>query len=173
MRRAKAGDVDAFALLVRAHESAARRLAHLLCGTDADDATQEAFVKSWYSLHHYREEAPFRSWLLRVVANEAHNRRRAAGRRSHHELRLVGDRSAVTSARSPEAVAVDDERRRRLLTAVDQLPTKLRDVVVCRHLLELSETETASVLALPAGTVKSRLSRGLDRLRVEWGDDHD
>ncbi len=59
----------------------------------------------------------------------------------------------------------DDGRRRDLVAAVAALPQRLRDVVGCRYLIELSETETAEVLGLPAGTVKSRLSRGLQRLR--------
>jgi RNA polymerase sigma-70 factor (ECF subfamily) len=168
VRRAVEGDVDAYAVLLRAHEPAARRLARVLCGDDGDDAVQEAFVKGWASLVRFRGDAPFRSWLLRIVANESHNRRRARGRRAVHELRLAADRAAVGAAVSPEAVAVDDDARRRLLDAVRALPAKLRDVVACRHLLELSEAETAAVLGVPAGTVKSRLSRGIDQLRASW-----
>ena len=74
LERARAGDLDAFAALLRAHETAARGLARLLCGEDGDDATQEAFVKSWSALPRYRGDAPFRSWLLRIVANESRNR---------------------------------------------------------------------------------------------------
>lgn len=154
--------MDAWAALLRAHEPVARRLAWVLCGSDADDAVQEAFVKSWYALDRYRAEAPFRSWLLRIVANESHNRRRSAGRREARELRLAESRAAP----SPESVVLDDEQRHALLAAVQALPDKLRDAVSCRHLLDLSEAETADVLGVPLGTVKSRLSRGLDRLRV-------
>ena len=162
VRRAKDGDVDAYATLVRAHESAARRLSHVLCGDDGDDAVQEAIVKGWYALERYREEASFRSWLLRIVANQSHNRRRSAGRRAVYELRVVDERVAP----SPESMVLDREQRRVLFAAVNALPVKLRDVVACRHLLDLSEAETVEVLGVPAGTVKSRLSRGLDRLRA-------
>ena len=153
----------AYALLVRDAEPAARRLAHVLCGGggDGDDAVQEAMVKAWYALPKYRGDAPFRPWLLRIVANQAHNRRRAAGRRAGYELR-VREPAAMLSA---EATVFDDGRRRDLVAAVAALPERLRDVVACRYLIELSETETAEVLGLPAGTVKSRLSRGLQRLR--------
>jgi RNA polymerase sigma factor (sigma-70 family) len=153
--------VDAYASLVRASEPAARRLSMLLCGADGDDAVQDAIVKGWYALDRYREDAPFRAWLLRIVANEAHNRRRSAGRRSARELRSVELRHTP----SAETSVLDAERRASLLAAVDALPPKLRDVVACRHLLDLSEAETATVLGVPAGTVKSRLSRALDRLR--------
>lgn len=156
--------MDAYAALVRAHEPAARRLAYVLCGGDGDDAVQEAIVKGWYSLDRFRQEAPFRAWLLRIVANQAHNRRRSAGRRAVYELRLAEERERV--APSPEVAVLDEERRRRLLDAVAALPEKLRDVVACRHLLELSEAETAEVLGVPSGTVKSRLARGLERLRM-------
>jgi RNA polymerase sigma factor (sigma-70 family) len=154
--------VDAYASLVRAHEPAARRLSHVLCGGEGDDAVQEAIVKGWYSIDAYREEAPFRTWLLRIVANQAHNRRRSAGRRSAYELRLVDDQVGP----SPESQVLEEEQRRALLAAVASLPEKLRDVVTCRHLLDMSEAETADVLGVPVGTVKSRLSRGLDRLRA-------
>lgn len=148
-------------MLVRTCEPMARRLAYVLSGREGDDAVQEAIVKAWYALGEYREDASFRSWLMRIVANEARNRRRAAGRRTGYELRLREERT-VSSA---EASLLADEQRRVLVGAVTSLPERLRDVVVCRYLLELSELETADVLGLPEGTVKSRLSRGLDRLR--------
>jgi RNA polymerase sigma-70 factor (ECF subfamily) len=70
------------------------------------------------------------------------------------------------AAPSPEDVTVATERRERLLGAVERLPEAQRDVVVCRYLLELSEGETAAVLAVPHGTVKSRLSRALEQLET-------
>lgn len=157
-------------MLLRATEPTARRLARVLCGDDGDDAVQDAFVKGWSSLHRYRGDAPFRSWVLRIVANESHNRRRSAGRRAQHELRLAVDRAAVANVAAPESTVEAMDDRRRLLDAIARLPGKLRDVVACRHLLELSESETATVLSLPAGTVKSRLSRALDRLRADLED---
>lgn len=162
----------AYGQLLRAHEQAARRLALFICGDDGDDATQDAFVKGWRALDRFRQESPFRAWLLRIVANEARNRRRAAGRRRHHELRLAEDRASGGAALSPEAAVLVDERRQALLAAVEALPDKLRDVVVSRHLVGLSEAETAAVLDIPVGTVKSRLARALDRLRV-MGDEED
>jgi len=167
LRQAREGGLDAYAELLHLHQDAARRLARFLCGSDGDDATQEAFVKSWSSLSRYRGDAPFRSWLLRIVANESRNRVRASGRRRQYELRLAADRTSGEAAPSPEVAALERERRTRLLEAIDALPEHLREVVVYRHLLELSEAETADLLDAPAGTVKSRLSRALDRLRAE------
>lgn len=169
VHRAKEGDVDAYAALVRAHEPAARRLAFVLCASEGDDAVQDAIVKGWYSLGRFREEAPFGAWLLRIVANQARNRRRSAARRSAYELRTA----AVLVAPAAETAVLHATQRRMVARAVAELPDKLRDVVACRHLLELSEAETADVLGVPVGTVKSRLSRGLDRLRVTLEVDRD
>jgi RNA polymerase sigma-70 factor (ECF subfamily) len=159
--------VDAYASLLRLHEDAARRLALVLCGgADADEAAQDAFVKAWYGLKRFRDGAPFRPWLLRIVANEARNRRRASGRRSGHELRFAADRASGGAAPSPEAAVLATDRRRTLAGALAELPARQRDIVACRYLIGLDEAETADVLGLPRGTVKSRAARGLARLRA-------
>ena len=170
--RAKAGDVGAYAELVRRHQHLAVRVAHALSGSgdEAEDIAQDAFVKGHRRLDRFRDGAPFRPWLLAIVANEARNRRRGRGRRRHYELVLADDRALAAVPSAPEPCAVAAERRRRLRAAVQALPERQRDVGACRYLLELSETETAEVLGLAAGTVKSHLARGLDRLRQELGD---
>ncbi len=157
--------MDAYARLVRTHQAGALHLAYVICGAsgEAEDAAQEAFVKAYYALGRFRPEAPFRNWLLAIVANEARNRRRAAGRRSRYELTV--DPASGGTALSPEAAVIAAEDRRWLAAALGQLPARLREVVSCRYLIGLSEAETAEVLGVPAGTVKSRLSRGLGRLR--------
>jgi RNA polymerase sigma-70 factor (ECF subfamily) len=166
-RRARGGDVDAYARLLRAHRDAARRLAAVICGGgDAEEVAQDAFVKAWYGLHRFRDGAPFRPWLLRIVANEAHNRRRAAGRRAGYELRFSGDRSMRDDAGpSPESAVLAAATRRTLRAALADLPDRQRDVVTCRYVVGLSEEETAQVLGIARGTVKSRAARGLARLR--------
>ena len=167
MARAQDGDVDAYAALLGLHQDAARRLAAVI-GTpgDADEVVQDAFVKAWYGLSGFRREAAFGPWLLRIVANEARNRRRAAGRRSGHELRFATDRAVAPgeAAPSPEAAVLMTEARRSVAAALATLPDGLRDAVACRHLLGLDEKETAAVLGVPRGTVKSRTARGLRRL---------
>ena len=157
--------MDAYAALVRAHEPAARRLAFVLCGSDGDDAVQEAIVKGWYSLDRFRGDAPFRAWLLRIVANEARNRRRSAGRREALALRLVEGRPDGGAAPSPEGAAFDRARSDALVRAMGRLKEDDRLVLAYRYFLDLSEAELAHVLGCRPGTVKSRLHRALGRLR--------
>lgn len=160
--------MDAYAALLAAHRDAARRLAAVVGGAgDADEVAQDAFVKAWYGLPSFRDGAAFRPWLLRIVVNEARNRRRAAGRRAGHELRFAADRAMAggETAPSPEVAVLVAESRRSVLAALDTLPDRQRDVVACRHLLGLSEQETAAVLGLAPGTVKSRTSRALRRMQ--------
>jgi RNA polymerase sigma-70 factor (ECF subfamily) len=166
--QARRGDERAFEELVRAYQGIAFRTAFLLTGSadDAEEAVQTGFVKAWGALARFRSGAEFRPWLLRIVANEAHNRRRSSGRREALSLRVAVEPSG-DSVPSPEAAALDAEGRRTLLDAVNRLDERDRDVLTCRYFLELTEDETAEVLALRRGTVKSRTARALARLRTE------
>jgi RNA polymerase sigma factor (sigma-70 family) len=164
--RAQDGDADAYAALVRAHQDVAFRTAMLITqnAAEAEEAAQDAFVKAWRALHRFRAGAPLRPWLLTIVANEARNRRRSAARQSALALRSVVPGDAGHSAESAVLAA---ESRGALLAALSQLRPDDRLVLGCRYLLELSEAETAAALGVPAGTVKSRTSRALERLRGE------
>ena len=168
IERARGGDVAAYEELVRAYQELAFRAACLIGGSDeAEDAVQEGFVKAYRALPRFRAGSPFRPWLLRIVTNEARNRRRAAGRRAHLVVRAIEDRPADDAVPSPEEAVLAHERHLALADAMSRLRDDDRLVVTCRYLLELSEAETASTLDIPAGTVKSRLSRALGRLREE------
>lgn len=165
---ARSGHHDAYAELVRRYTPVAHRTAVLIAGpADAEDAVQEAFVRAFYALDRFRTGAPFKPWLLAIVANAARNRLRASGQQPRVRDRLAGDRGAgpLHAVPSAEATVVGTAERRRVAEAVDRLSANARLVVTCRYLLELSEAETAAVLGWPAGTVKSRLSRALDALR--------
>nr|WP_202888065.1 sigma-70 family RNA polymerase sigma factor [Kribbella solani] len=148
--------------MVNRHAPVAKRTAVFLgAGADADDVVQEAFVKAYRGLAGFRDGAPFRPWLLRIVANETRNLMRTRGRRSRRE-ELAAPLDVVLD---PAEEAVSLERRTELLSAVRALPEPMRLVVTCRYLLDLDEAETAAVLGWPRGTVKSRLHRALGRLR--------
>ena len=168
--RARDGDPDAYADLVRVHERVAFRTAMLITqdAADAEDAAQEAFVKAYRSLPSFRSGHAFRPWLFTIVANEARNRRRGAGRREFLAARAAGEeRPTDGAAPSPEAALLAGELRGDLLGALAGLREEDRLVIGCRFLIELSEAETAAALGVRPGTVKSRTSRALDRLRTE------
>jgi RNA polymerase sigma-70 factor (ECF subfamily) len=148
------------------HEELAFRVAYLVLrdADEAADAAQEGFVKAYRALARFRPDAPFRPWLLEIVANTARNRRRSARRRT--ELRWRAERASLGAepVASAESAVIGDERRRAVLAAVNQLPDDDRLVIAARYFLDLSEAETAAALGVARGTVKSRLSRARERL---------
>ena len=170
IRRAQRGDTHAYEELVHAYQGIAFRTAYVISrnAADAEEAAQDGFVKAWRALGRFREGAPFRPWLLRIVANEAHNRVRSAGRRAGLALRAATEESSGDAAPSPEAVLLSAEQREGLLAAVNELPEEQRLVVSLRYFLGLSEREVAEALDVPQGTVKSRNARALERLRESY-----
>ncbi|WP_254876892.1 RNA polymerase sigma factor [Verrucosispora sp. NA02020] len=165
--RAQAGDLEAYELLVARHTASAYRTAILLgAGADAEDMVQEAFVKGYRKLSRYRGDASFRSWLLAIVANETRNLHRSRDRRTGLVLRAA---RAAPYSEAAEDGAVDaalaGERRATLVQALRSLPERDREVIVCRYFLDLSEDETVAMLGWARGTVKSRTSRALVKLR--------
>jgi RNA polymerase sigma factor (sigma-70 family) len=175
IERARQGDQAAYGELVQDHQEIAFRVAFLITRSapDAEDVTQEAFVKAWRALGRFRTDAPFRPWLLRIVANEARNRVRSNRRR--REVPGPGPETGdgrhlaaepVDPAPSPEEWMLAADQRRQLLAALDRLPEQDRLVVGSRYLLDLSEAEMAEAFGIARGTVKSRLSRAMARLRA-------
>ena len=166
--RAQRGDARAYEELVRPHQEIAFRVAYVITrnAADAEDATQDGLVKAWRALGRFRASEPMRPWLLQIVANEARNRRRSAGRREQLALRAAN--VSGEAAPSPEDATLDADERARLLAALEQLPADAREVLACRYLLQLSEEETAAALDVARGTVKSRSARALDRLRETY-----
>ncbi len=158
---------------MRRYQDVALRTAHLVCPeADADDAVQDAFLKAFAALPRFRRGSPFRPWVLRIVANEARNRRRSAGRRDGLALRAAAadPRLAGTAtAPGPEVEVMHAETSAELVRALRTLSDDDREVLGARFLLDLSEAETAETLGLPRGTVKSRTSRALGRLRLAVG----
>jgi RNA polymerase sigma factor (sigma-70 family) len=187
VERARRGDLEAWETLVRTYQGIAFRTAYVLAGNaaDAEEAAQDGFVKAHRALGRFRRGAALRPWLLRIVANEARNRRRSAARRERLALRAAADQGIARDAAgghaglarrpgshrpgdavpSPEAALLARESHEQLLAAVERLSEEHRDAVACRYFLELSEEETAAALGIRKGTVKSRLSRALAQLR--------
>jgi RNA polymerase sigma-70 factor (sigma-E family) len=164
MGRARAVD-DAFTRAVACHRQALARFAFMLCGDagHAEDVVAEAYARVWPQWRRGRVD-DLLPYLRRTVANEVYQR---------HRRRLLERREA---ARSPDRRAddrfegrVDD--RDFLWAALTRLPPKHRVVVVLRIVEDLSEEQTAAMLGIAVGTVKSRLSRALAVLRATLGDD--
>lgn len=170
LTRAREGDARAFEELVRPHWETMFRVALLVTRdpAGAEDAAQEALVKAWRALDRFRAGEPIRPWLLRIAANEARNRRRSEGRRLHLALRLAAAEAGVAAGSSSEAEALAAEERALLLARLGALPDEAREVLACRYLLGLSEAETAAAVGVAPGTVKSRTSRALARLREAY-----
>ena len=148
--RAQQGDVAAYEELVRMYQGIAFRTAYVLAGStaDAEEAAHDAFLKAFNALRRFRRGAPFRPWLLAIVANEARNRRRSAGRRHALALRAAEEVRPGDAAPSPEAAVLNRERQDLVLAAVNRLSEEHRLVVACRYFLDLSEAEIASVLGI-------------------------
>lgn len=151
--------------LMRLHQEAVFRLAYLFSGDadEAEDIAQETFIAALRALPRFDTTRPLRPWLLRITANMAHNRRRSVGRY------LAALRRAVLADPPPESTAEAESARRwesqTLWEAVRHLSAVDQEVIYLRYFMELSVNETAEVLKVEPGTVKSRLSRALDRLR--------
>jgi RNA polymerase sigma factor (sigma-70 family) len=173
VERAKRGDVSAYEQIVERYQEPVFRAAYLVTrsAADAQEAAQDAFVKAYAALGRFRSGSPLRPWLLRIAVNESRNRLRAAGRREALALRAAAERRSEGADPSPETALLTAERRRALLAAVDGLREEDRLVISCRFFLDLSERETAQVLGWRRGTVKSRLSRALERLRASLGEE--
>lgn len=154
---------------MRRYQELAFRVAYVITGSagDAEEAAQDAFVKAFFALRRFRPGAPFRPWLLKIVANEARNRRVAAARRYTVGLDASMADRAATLEDSPEGAVVDEERARELIACLNELAEVDRQVLAYRFLLELSEAEMADALGVARGTIKSRLSRALTRARVK------
>ena len=173
VERARRGDVAAYEQIVERYSDPVFRAAFLVTrsAADAQEAAQDAFVKAYGALGRFRPGAPLRPWLLKIAVNESRNRVRSAARREALALRAGAERPPEGADQSPEAALLAAERRRELLAALERLREEDRLAIVCRYFLELSESEAARVLGWRRGTLKSRLSRALGRLRAELGEE--
>jgi RNA polymerase sigma-70 factor (ECF subfamily) len=165
--RATQGDERAFELLVQPHLDLAFRTACVVTrdASDAEDATQTALIKAHASLTRFRRDAPFRPWLLQIVANESRNAVRSRVRRRSDALPEDSESPDIEPGNDPVSVIESSERSAWLLEHINRLPESDRLLIHCRYVLELSEAEAATVLDCPRGTVKSRLHRALAKLR--------
>jgi RNA polymerase sigma factor (sigma-70 family) len=169
MRAAQSGDLEAFGALVAPHAQVLFRLAcHVTVDpTEADDAVQEGLIRAHAALGRFRVGEPLRPWLLRIVYNEARSRVRARGRRTRllERLHVRPERHAP----DPVLEVLANETRDEVARVLADLRADDREVIVLRYFLGLDEAEMAATLGCARGTVKSRLSRALGRMREALG----
>jgi len=161
---ARAGDHDAFAELVRRYQRLVYAVSYRLLRdqTLAEDVTQDAFVRAYLSLDRFRGTS-FRAWVLRIAHNAALDQLRSLARHRHVPLEDVPERPEPSSSFGP----VEHEGLTAALeAALAALPPDQRAVVLLADVEGLPYDEVAEVLAIPLGTVKSRLARARTRLRV-------
>jgi RNA polymerase sigma-70 factor (ECF subfamily) len=163
---ARQGDGAAWEALVRQYQEAVFRLAYLLLGDadEAEDVTQEAFIRAFRALDRFDTSRPLRPWLLQITANLARNKRRAMGRYLGALTRLIWTNSKPMA--NTEDQSLEHLESRTLWQAVQRLNPADQQVVYLRYFLELPEAEMAAALQVALGTIKSRLHRALSRLRT-------
>lgn len=167
IRRAQAGDPEAFAELVRTYQGAVYSLALRIAGNaeDARDLAQEAFFKVYLALPGYRFDAPLRTWLLRIVTNHCLDwlRRRPP---PSFPLDAAGDTPSLgtTDAEAESRITAEALRH-----AVRQLPPHYQVTVILHYTQDLSYREIADVLRIPVRTVETRLARARALLRRRLG----
>jgi len=165
IRHAANGDAAAWEPLMLAHQQAVFRLSYLLLGDpdDAEDIAQETFLRAWKYLKRFDATRPLRPWLLSIASNLASNRRRSAGRYFAALTRAFRDEPTLTTM---EEKSSQHLQARDLWKAVQTLNLPDQQIVYLRYFLDLSVSETAEVLQVAEGTVKSRMSRALEKLRT-------
>ena len=165
IERTRQGELAAFEALVHRHRNVVYRTAARIVGpSEAEDVTQDAFLRAYHRLDQYGGRAGFRTWLLQITHNAALNtlaraRRRPAG--SDADSQHIPDRDPI---RQPVSQLERRERQARLELKLAALRPEYRALLVLRDLEGLSYAEIAEILAMPLGTVKGRLHRARDEL---------
>jgi len=161
VERCRHGDMEAFERVVAETQSGVYNLAYSLLGNheEAQDATQEIYVRVWRALPGFRGEARLTTWLYRIAVNSCLNRRRRLkGRLAEVEDDGILERLESSEA-NPADVAIQNDRNRTLWAAVRRLPAKYQTVIHLFYQQQLTYDEMAEVLAMPLGTIKAQLNR--------------
>ncbi len=173
IRRAQDGDQDAYGVLVETHQ--ARIHASVMRQVRDDhralDITQDAFVQAWKAIDTYEDRARFGTWLYRIAMNlvTSHYRKENAQKRGGGEGKASLDQEGVPDpgahVRAPDELVEADDTGNVVRAAINELEDEYRTVVILRDLQDFSYDEIAEELGIAAGTVRSRLHRGRERLR--------
>lgn len=160
IRKCKAGDSRFYEPLVRAYEPAGLRLALAMMGNreDARDALQDAFVKTYQSLHRFDLRRPFGPWFYQILRNQCRDRLRS--RQARFKVEALDERLELRPAdgeKGPERVRERSRAREVLWQALERIGEDHREVIVLKELQGFRYNEIAQILDVPEGTVASRL----------------
>lgn len=172
IKEAQKGSVAAFNQLVMAYQGTAYNVAYRVIGNGdaAADACQEAFLKAYQAIKQYRGGS-FKSWLLRIVTNACYDQLRYKSRRPATSLEDMTENSddhsekLIDGEERPEELVLRGELNEVIQHGINHLPEDQRVVLVLSDVQGFSYQEIAEIVDQPLGTVKSRLSRGRQRLR--------
>ena len=176
--KCRAGDRNAFDVLIRGYEKRVYNLAYRLSGNydEANDISIDAFIRVFQAIKLFRGDANFSTWLFRIVTNVYLDRRKRMKNKQHLSLEEYIELEENSVARqiedpspTPGAMAENNERSAILQQAIASLPDYQRVMIIQYHNLGLSYEEIAGGLKLPIGTVKSRLNRARLLLREKLG----
>ena len=163
VRRVLDGDTAAFTMLVDRHAAACTRFATRMLGNreDAEDATQETFLRAYQSLARYEERQAFRTWLFQILINRC--RTAAVRRERRHRMFLVDDNAVASASVRPAAEASD--LRAELQRVVDALDPDQREAFLLKHVEQLSYDEMAAATGVGVSALKMRVKRACDRMQ--------
>jgi RNA polymerase sigma-70 factor (ECF subfamily) len=179
IQRCAARDEDACAELVTEHQRMVYQLSLNLLGdhNEALDLSQEVFLRVFRTIHGFRGQSALRTWIYRIVVNQARNRQRWWRRRHKAQqvsldqhLRDFGDFPEQTDGASPDRMLGRKQLADRIRTALEKLPFDQRTAIILREIDGLSYEEIGFSLGIAVGTVKSRLARAREALRAQLRD---
>ena len=172
VERVQRGDKNAFNLLVRKYQHKVVNLVARYVNNPGDvpDVAQEAFIKAYRAFPTFRGESAFYTWLYRIAVNTAKNYLTSQGRRppssdvEADEAEYYGGGEALQEVATPENLALTDEIKRTVFTAIEALPEDLRTAITLREMEGLSYEEIAEIMDCPVGTVRSRIFRAREAI---------
>ncbi len=176
IQRCAAGDEQACVDLVNEHQRMVYQLGLHLLGDpeEALDLSQEVFLRVFRTIGRFRGQSQLRTWIYRIVINQARNRQRWWKRRHRSEqvsldehLEQFGDVSTPVEYVTPDRVLGQKELASRIWDALDRLPFEQRTAIILREIDGLSYEEIGFSLGVAVGTVKSRLTRAREALRAQ------
>ena len=168
VRRVQRGDIEFFEILVRRHQNTTFNLIYRFLGDydEASETAQEVFLSAYKSIQQFRGDANFATWLYRIAFNHASTRRKNLSSKRQRQVALEDGAALVDSGANPETCAEQKEIQQYVQQALNSLDGDDAQIILLRDLQDVSYDDIAQTLDVPVGTVKSRLHRARQALRI-------